>query len=76
MCLELDNAVHLDLSNNLFTDDSVYNFIKYVFANDESKLLYFNLENNNFTSRGKRTMLKGYSMSENRKALQLKLGPI
>jgi hypothetical protein len=43
MMCELDKPEHLDFSDNYFTDESLFPFIKYVFANEESKLKYFDL---------------------------------
>ena len=73
---ELDNPQHLDLSNNKFGDQSVAAFAKYIFANEECRLLHVNLEDNAFSSFGKRTLLKAYSLCAHRQQLQFKLGPL
>ena len=77
MLTELDNPVHLDLSVNKFTDESIYPFVKYIFANEECRLKYFSLEQNNlFSAYGKRTLLKGYSLSPNKAAIHFRLSPL
>ena len=76
MLTELDNPQYLDLNDNKFTDESMPAFVKYVFANEECRLNYFSLENNPFTSYGKRTLLKAYSLSANKASIQFKCGPL
>ena len=77
MLTELDNPVHLDLSLNKFTDESIYPFVKYIFANEECRLKYFSLEQNQlFSAYGKRTLLKGYALSPNKAAIHFRLSPL
>lgn len=77
MLTELDNPVHLDLSMNKFTDESIYPFVKYIFANEECRMKYFSLEQNQlFSSYGKRTLLKAYSLSPNKAAIHFRLSPL
>ena len=73
---ELDNPQSLDLSDNQFTDESLAPIVKFIFANEECRLQFFNLENNQFSSFGKRTLLKGYSLCANKSSLQFKCGPM
>ena len=76
MFTELDNPLHLDLSYNKFSDESLQPFIQYIFANEGSHLNYLNLSNNLFSNYGKRTLLVGYARSQNKSALQFKCGPL
>ncbi len=73
---ELDSPQYLDLSDNKLSDESLHPICKYIFANEDCKLLLFNLENNNFTSFGKRTLLKAYSLCPNKLTIQFKCGPL
>jgi hypothetical protein len=74
---ELDAPLHLDLSCNKFTDEGVYAFVKYVMANEECRLTFFSLEENPLlTNFGLRTLLKAYSLSPHRTALNFRLGPL
>ena len=67
----------LDLSHNKFTDESLYAFVKYVFANEDCRLKYFSLEGNAlFSNYAKRTLLKAYSLSPNKAKMQFKFGPL
>ena len=66
MLTELDNPQVLDLTSNKFTDESLPAFVKFIFANEECRLHLFSLENNPFSSFGKRTLLKGYSLCSNK----------
>lgn len=77
MLSELENPMHLDLSLNKFTDESLYPFVKYIFANEDCRLKYFSLDENHlFTSYGKRTLLKAYSLSPNKSAIHFRLSPL
>ena len=70
MLTELDHPSHLDLSSNKFTDESIYAFAKYIFANEDCRLTYFSLEDNTLlTNFGKRTLLKAYSLSPNKSTI-------
>ena len=65
------------MSFNKFTDESLYAFIKYIFANEECHLMYFSLEENSlFSTFGKRTLLKAYSLSPNKSTIHFKCGPL
>jgi hypothetical protein len=55
---ELQGPRSLDLSYNSLTDECLYPVIKYIFANHECGLRYFNLEHNSLSPRGSRTLLK------------------
>ena len=73
---ELEQPQYLDLSDNKLSDESLLPICKYIFANEDCKLLLFNLENNSFTSYGKRTLLKAYSLCPNKQTIQFKCGPL
>ena len=74
----LVNLVHpeyLDLSYNSIDDDCIFPIVKYLFANHDTFFLkYVNLECNNFTSRGKRTLLVAYTRCPNPK-VRARMGP-
>ena len=59
---ELDNPLHLNLSDNKFGDESLPAFVKYLFANEDCRLNFLSLDNNPFSPYGKRTLLKAYSL--------------
>jgi|LauGreDrversion4_2_1035121.scaffolds.fasta_scaffold19953_4 hypothetical protein len=77
MLTELDKPVHLDLSMNKFTDESIYPFVKYLFANEDCQLNFFSLEHNSlFSNYGKRTLLKAYALSPNKASIHFRLSPL
>lgn len=73
---ELIHPVSLNLSYNLLTDDSLAPICKYIFANYESRMEYFNLENNRMSPFANRTIMKAYSLSPSRETLKFKFGAI
>ena len=74
---DLDNPQHLDLSSNRFTDESLRPIIKYIFANEDCRLMHFNLENNKLLSnQGKRTLLKAYSLAPCKASIMFRCGPL
>lgn len=74
MFTELENPMHLDFTDNKFTDESLPAFVKYIFANEDCRLNFLSLENNLFTSYGKRTLVKAFSLSNNK--MNFKCGPL
>ena len=77
MLTELDHPSHLDLSSNKFTDESLRAFVKYIFANEECHLTFFSLEDNAlFSTYGKRTLLKCYSLSPIKSQIHFRCGPL
>ena len=65
---DLYEVKQLDLSYNMIDDECLYPLIKYLFANKSKQSLQMvNLEWNNFTNKGNRTIVVGYSKCYNRK---------
>jgi hypothetical protein len=50
--------------------------VKYIFANHESKMEFFNFENNRMSPFANRTIMKAYSLSPSRGFLKFKFGAI
>jgi hypothetical protein len=73
---ELLRPRSLNLSYNNLTDECLYPVIKYIFANLECKLEYFDLESNRLSPFASRTVLKAYSISPNRASMVFKFGPL
>jgi len=73
---DLYEAKQLDLSYNMIDDECLYPIIKLLFANQARQPLQLvNLEWNNFSNRGNRTIVVGYSKCYNKK-LQCRFGPL
>jgi Ran GTPase-activating protein (RanGAP) involved in mRNA processing and transport len=73
---DLSCPLELDLSYNMIDDECLHPLIKYLFANMQAQTLAMvNLEWNNFSNKGKRTIVVGYSKCYNKK-LQCKFGPL
>jgi hypothetical protein len=64
------------MGNNNLTDECLYPVVKYVLANHESKLKFFDLQNNHLSPYASRTILKAYSISPHRQFLVFKFGPL
>ena len=66
----------LNLSYNYLTDSCLEPIIKYTFANHVCHLETLNLENNRFSARANRTLMKAYAISPIRAQLTFINGPL